>query len=94
METPLSPADTFPYGERYDAEEIKLSDYFAAPKEKITYIYDFGDNWEHIVELVEISHEAVICPTCTGGKGSNLAEDCGGIWRFSRPSQRTSRICT
>ena len=82
LETPLSPADTFPYGERYDAEEIKLSDYFAAPKEKITYIYDFGDNWEHIVELVEISHEAVICPTCTGGKGSNLTEDCGGIWGF------------
>ncbi len=82
MEAPLSKASTFPHGERYDAEEIKLKDYFKAPKQTIIYIYDFGDDWTHIVELVDVSDEKVIVPLCIGGKGSNLTDDCGGIWGF------------
>ena len=81
-EESFSDPQTFPNGESYQAEEIKLGDYFTQPKQKITYVYDFGDNWEHIIELIEISDESVSYPVCTGGKGSDLAEDCGGIWGF------------
>lgn len=82
MEAPFSKASTFPHGERYDAEEIKLKDYFKVPKQTIIYIYDFGDDWTHTVELVEVSNEKVIVPLCISGKGSNLTDDCGGIWGF------------
>ena len=73
---------TFPMGDKYDAEDIKLKDYFKKPKQKMVYIYDFGDNWTHIIELVEITDEKQDYPVCVSGKGSNLTEDCGGIWGF------------
>lgn len=82
MNKPISAPNTFPYCERYDSEEIKLKDYFKAPKQKIVYIYDFGDDWKHIIELVEITDETLLYPVCIGGKGSNLVEDCGGILGF------------
>lgn len=82
MEAPLSEPNTLPHGERYDAEEIKLKDYFKTPKQTIIYIYDFGDDWTHTIELVEVSNEKIIAPLCIGGKGSNLTDDCGGIWGF------------
>ncbi|MFZ1235399.1 MAG: plasmid pRiA4b ORF-3 family protein [Prevotella sp.] len=79
---PLSSPETFPYGERYDAEKIKLSDYFKALKQKMVYIYDFGDDWFHTIELIEMTDEALLYPICTGGKGSHLVEDSGGIFGF------------
>ncbi len=78
----FSAPDTFPYGELYRANEIKLSDCFHAPKQKIIYIYDFGDDWQHIIELVKITDEKVMYPICLGGKGCDLEEDCGGIGGF------------
>lgn len=81
---PLSSPDSFPYGERYDARKILLKDYFKAEKQKITYIYDFGDEWRLIVELIEISEGAVLFPVCLSGKGSDVVDDCGGIWGFYR----------
>ena len=80
--TPLSSPDSFPYGERYDAGKIKLKDYFKTPKQKMVYIYDFGDDWKHIVELVEITDEVILYPICLSGKGSDLIEDSGGIWGY------------
>ncbi len=74
--------ENFPFGEFYDAEKIKISDYFHSLKQKMIYIYDFGDDWKHIVELVEITNETILMPICLAGKGSDLVEDCGGIWGF------------
>lgn len=82
MDKPFSPIDTFPHGQRYDAEKIFLKDYFNAEKQKITYIYDFGDDWIHTIELVKITDETVLYPACMEGKGSDLSEDSGGIWGF------------
>ena len=79
---PLSPPDSFPYSERYDATIIKINEYFKIPKQKMIYIYDFGDDWKHTVELVEITDEVVLYPMCLAGKGSDMIEDCGGIWGF------------
>ena len=78
----LSPTDTFPFGEYYDSEAIKLNDYFATPKQKMIYIYDFGDNWKHLIELIDITDEKVMYPVCTGGKGQSPFDDCGGIWGY------------
>ena len=78
----FSEPETFPYGELYRADEIRLNDYFKKVKQKIVYIYDFGDDWRHIVELVDIADDAVLLPVCLAGKGSHLEEDCGGIGGF------------
>lgn len=81
-EVPFYDAGTWPYGERYDAAEIKLVDYFHSPKQKIVYIYDFGDDWKHSVTLIEITDVKLLTPQCVAGKGTAPIEDCGGIWGY------------
>lgn len=78
-EAPFADPDTWPYGERYDAATIKLKDFFHAPKQKMVYIYDFGDDWKHSITLTEITDEKLLVPQCLGGKGTAPVEDCGGI---------------
>lgn len=47
------------------------------------YTYDFGDNWEHTVEVESIIEYDNRFPQVLKYKGPNMIEDCGGIWRFS-----------
>ncbi len=39
------------------------------------YLYDFGDHWEHYVEVVGPGDES---PACVDGQGGCPPEDCGG----------------
>jgi hypothetical protein len=34
--------------------EQKIADYFSIDNDKAEYIYDYGDNWEHIIKLEKI----------------------------------------
>lgn len=79
---PFSNPKTWPRGERYDGSKIKLKDYFHSPKQRIVYVYDFGDDWEHTVELMEITDEKILQPVCLAGKGKTPMEDCGGMWGY------------
>jgi len=72
--------------EEYDDEDevedsrlVKLSNVFTKPKQKFTYIYDFGDDWSHQIILEEIIDKKIIKPVCIAGKGACPPEDCGGI---------------
>jgi hypothetical protein len=58
--------------------ERKLSDFI--PKySRIKYIYDFGDNWEHYIELEKIEENyAKNYPVCLDGDGTAPPEDVGG----------------
>ena len=51
---------------------------------KATYIYDFGDSWQHAltVERILASEPSVTYPLCTDGKLACPPEDCGGIPGF------------
>jgi hypothetical protein len=51
---------------------------------KATYIYDFGDSWQHAltVEKILASQPGVAYPLCTDGKHAGPPEDCGGIPGF------------
>lgn len=51
---------------------------------KATYIYDFGDSWEHAltVEKIVAAESNVAYPLCTDGKLAGPPEDCGGIPGF------------
>lgn len=50
--------------------------------DKITYTYDFGDDWEHEIKLEAIleKEEGTCYPKCIKGKGRGPLEDIGGIY--------------
>jgi hypothetical protein len=67
------------------AEEVTLASFFKRKGAKCLYVYDFGDNWEHAIELRGIMEApdqferrllegARACPP----------EDCGGVWGYER----------
>lgn len=67
-----------------DENEIKLSDILQTPKEKIRYLYDFGDSWELTITLEKITEAktGVNYPRCIRGKRATPPEDVGGVWGF------------
>ncbi len=62
----------------------KIPDYFSMGNKLVDYIYDFGDNWEHIIKLEKIfpRDKNVDYPICIAGKRACPPEDCGGIWGY------------
>ncbi|BCB05823.1 plasmid pRiA4b ORF-3 family protein [Bacillus sp. KH172YL63] len=56
------------------------TDYQVKPflSERIIYTYDFGDNWEHLIELEEVLHDVNSNdPICLDGEGNAPPEDVG-----------------
>ena len=69
--------------EPLDAEEISIAQIFKKEKQKYTYIYDFGNSWEHSVLLEKIIPENSTKPKLLAGKGKCPQEDCGGVWGYA-----------
>jgi hypothetical protein len=69
-------------------DEVEATLKKVAPKEgsKLTYLYDFGDGWDHtiLVEKILSADPSVEYPVCTGGKRACPPEDCGGIGGYAR----------
>ncbi|MCC6579261.1 MAG: plasmid pRiA4b ORF-3 family protein [Phycisphaeraceae bacterium] len=79
-------AATTPYGEPTemegeDEDSVTLAEVCPKVKTRLTYEYDFGDSWEHIIEVQKIEEPkaGVAYPVCLGGKLACPPEDCGGI---------------
>ncbi len=71
--------------ETEDERKVKLSQVVAGGIKKLTYTYDFGDNWDHVIQ-VEKTLEAeagVRYPRCIAGKRACPPEDCGGPWGYA-----------
>ena len=77
----VSNEDAFDYADKVGGQMIleagiKLSEYVPA---KMKYIYDFGDNWQHYIEVEKVladydkNH-----PVCLAGAGNTPPEDVGG----------------
>jgi len=49
---------------------------------KFVYVYDFGDNWTHKIEVEELDNDKIKHPVCLAGKGCTPPEDCGGPWGY------------
>ena len=58
----------------------KIADYFTLENKKADYVYDFGDDWEHIIELEKIlpREKNTEYPVCIKGRRACPPEDCGG----------------
>ena len=64
-----------------DESMVALAQVAGAVKDKVVYVYDFGDDWRHdvVVEAIAPAAPGVRYPRCTGGKGAPPEEDSGGI---------------
>lgn len=67
-----------------DSATVVLSDLFSRKGSKFTYMYDFGDSWEHAVRVESIAkaEEGVRYPRCVDGGRCCPPEDCGGPWGY------------
>ncbi len=64
-----------------DAGDITLEDVLHLEKDKMVYLYDFGDSWEHEIVVEKIEENAAVPdhPECVTGKRACPVEDSGGI---------------
>ena len=60
---------------------VRLDQVLREPGDRLTYLYDFGDGWEHVVALESLTHLTTGNhePVCLGGANSCPPEDVGGI---------------
>lgn len=77
--------DGFNESDAIDYTGIKVSEVLKKEKSKIEYEYDFGDSWDHTVELEKIlpPDASKLLPVCTAGKMNCPPEDCGGVWGYA-----------
>jgi hypothetical protein len=67
-----------------DENAVSLGDVCPEVKSKLIYEYDFGDGWEHTIEVQKIvdAEPKGKYPICLSGKKVCPPEDCGGIWGY------------
>ncbi|MEW6351564.1 MAG: plasmid pRiA4b ORF-3 family protein [Thermodesulfobacteriota bacterium] len=65
-------------------KRITLKQLISAEKEKFSYMYDFGDSWDHqiVVEKILPFDKTTEYPVCLAGKRACPPEDCGGPWGY------------
>jgi hypothetical protein len=54
------------------------------PGAAFLYEYDFGDSWEHRIDVEKVlpPERGVTYPRCIAGKRACPPEDCGGVWGY------------
>jgi hypothetical protein len=69
-----------------DEDDFYLDDLGLKKNQTFTYLYDFGDSWEHTVrvsEIIAIDEDPEIAqPICIEGERAGPPEDSGGIWGY------------
>lgn len=81
---PVMPGDKDNMPEwQLDPRQVTLDEILRKSKDKVTYVYDFGDYWEHdiVVEKVQPLPEHAPLPAvrCLAGKRAAPLEDIGGF---------------
>lgn len=67
-----------------DESKVRLGKLIPGEKFKFSYLYDFGDSWEHeiLVEKVLKADPEIDYPVCIKAKRACPPEDCGGTWGY------------
>lgn len=68
-----------------DEDGVTLAEILPAARRKLLYTYDFGDGWEHDVQVEAISppEPDVRYPIILAGEQACPPEDCGGVWGYA-----------
>jgi hypothetical protein len=64
-------------GDGFDDEEEKVSEWMLKQGDQAIYIYDFGDDWEHLIELEEVKdpQPLIAYPRCVKAEREAPEED-------------------
>ena len=63
-----------------DARLVTIDTLITQVGMRFSYLYDFGDGWNHLIEIEKISvDETIQTPVCLEGERNCPPEDCGGI---------------
>jgi hypothetical protein len=83
------PAQEDFWSRRADESTAAIAQVAPAPKDKVRYVYDFRDDWQHdlVVEAVVPATPGVRYPRCTAVQGAPPEEDCGGVTVFNALSR-------
>jgi hypothetical protein len=75
----------------YDADEQpasrqRLSRLYEQGVKSFRYVYDFGDDWEHMIKLEKTlpAESKLKYPRCVEGARACPPEDSGGVWGYER----------
>jgi hypothetical protein len=77
----LCPFDVEEGEEGTPENEVRLDEVLVDVGDKLFYSYDFGDDWQHTVQLEAVLPRDDAAPraTCTAGRRPGPPEDCGGV---------------
>jgi len=66
---------------REDADAVTLAEVLARQIKRFGYTYDFGDSWDHVINVEALlpAEPDQHYPQCTGGARTAPPEDCGGM---------------
>lgn len=61
----------------------RISELIKSKGQKFSYLYDFGDNWKHLIVVEKIlEKDSGKYPVCIAGERACPPEDCGGIFGY------------
>lgn len=63
--------------------EVRLDEVLAEPGDVLRYVYDFGDEWRHALELEKMLPGTCARPRVLAGRHEAPEEDSGGIWAWA-----------
>ncbi len=61
-----------------DDSKCTVGDILHKPKDKLIYLYDFGDDWEHLITLKSVVETDSVLPHLMKAENGCPPEDCGG----------------
>ncbi len=64
--------------------EVRLDEVLVDVGDRMFYVYDFGDDWQHTIKLEAVLPRGAAAPraVCTAGRRAGPPEDCGGVYGF------------
>lgn len=70
--------------ETLEASEYVIDDYLEQVR-SYTFTYDYGDDWEHLVQIEKVLEDyEKNYPQVVKYKGNLPLEDCGGLWGYQK----------
>jgi len=67
-----------------DERRVRLNRVLSGPGDSLLYQYDFGDGWDHLLEVIGVgpAEQGVRYPVCLAGERACPPEDSGGIYGY------------
>lgn len=80
------PDTDFAFEEQHESHFYKLSQLITKKGSQFTYLYDYGDDWEHLITVEDTDYQPGLTKNsavCIEGENACPPEDCGGPSGFS-----------